>query len=415
MKRSLLVVVSLVSLAALTSAQGQQPASGERPCSGGALDPTCAKIGTPAVPLPEGPIILDTAEQPRIRVVVITKALSRPWSVAFLPDGSLLVTELPGRLRIIRDGKLDSQPIAGVPTVRAGGLAGLMDVALHPKFAENRLLYLTYSKPGDQRQYTIALARARFDGKSLLDLRDIYVVSPMHTGASRLAFGRDGMLYMTSAGYSGKRAQDPNDAAGKVLRLRDDGTVPPDNPFAGRPGHRPEIYTMGHRSNLGLAVHPETGALWTTEHGPNGGDEINILAPGKNYGWPLVSYGRMYDGPRQSEVPWQAAFEQPFIFWVPSIAPTGITFYTGDKFPAWKGNAFVGGMRTGELPRTGRVERIAFNSRGEEMRRESLLLELKKRIRDVRQGPDGFLYVLTEDDMGGDGGEGALLRIEPAQ
>ena len=197
MTRSLLVLVSLVSVCAIGSAQGQQPAA-ERPCSKGALDPTCAKIGTPAVPLPDGPIVLDTAEQPRIRVVVITKALSRPWSVAFLPDGSMLITELPGRLRVIRDGKLDPQPVAGVPAVRAGGLAGLMDVALHPRFAENRLLYLTYSKPGDQRQYTIALARARFDGKSLLDLRDIYVVEPMHTGASRVAFDKDGMLYMLS-------------------------------------------------------------------------------------------------------------------------------------------------------------------------------------------------------------------------
>jgi glucose/arabinose dehydrogenase len=409
-----LVLLALVSLVAAASAQERPSSAGERPCSRGALDPSCGKIGIPAVPLPAEPQVFDTAEQHKIRVVVVTRELSHPWSLAFLPDGNMLVTERPGRLRIIRKGRLDPEPISGVPRVHAVRLAGLMDVALHPRFAENKLLYLTYSKPLEKGQFTIAMARARFDGASLVDFRDIYVVEPMHTGASRLAFGRDDMLYMTTAGYSGKRAQDPGDAAGKVLRLRDDGSVPPDNPFVGRPGHRPEVFTMGHRSNLGLTVHPETGALWTTEHGPNGGDEINVLVQGRNYGWPVVSYGRTYPGPRQSEVPWQASFEQPFIFWVPSIAPTGITFYTGDRFPAWKGNVFVGGMRTGELPRTGRLERIAFNSRGEEMRRESLLTELKKRVRDVRQGPDGLLYVLVEDNSGVDADEGALLRIEPA-
>jgi glucose/arabinose dehydrogenase len=368
------------------------------------------------VPLPAAPLVLDTAEQHRIRVVVMTKELKNPWAVAFLPSGDILVTERPGRLRIVRNGKLDPQPIPGVPPVYYRGLAGLMDVVLHPRFAENQLLYLTYDKPLEKNNYTIAMARARFDGKALVDVKELYVVEPMHTGASRVAFGKDGMLYMTVAGYSGKRAQDPNDSAGKVLRLKDDGTVPADNPFANRPGHKPEIFTMGHRSNLGLAMNPATGAMWTTEHGPNGGDEINVLEPGRNYGWPVVSYGRTYPGPRQSEIPWQAAFEQPFIFWTPSIAPTGITFYTGDRFPAWKGNAFVGGMRTGEINRTGFIERIAFNARGEEMRREALLTELKKRIRDVRQGPDGFLYVLVEDNMGAaDVDEGGLLRIEPAE
>ena len=410
-----LLVGALAMMVAVTSAQQRPPAAepGARPCGNGALDPTCGRIGTPAVPLPSGPTVFETVEA-KIRVVVITKELSHPWSLAFLPDGDMLVTERPGRLRIIRRGTLDPQPIGGVPRVHAMGLAGLLDIALHPRYAENKLVYLTYSKPLESGRFTTALARARFDGTSLLDLRDIFVEEPSGGGASRIAFGKDGTLFMTTAAAGGKRAQDPNDVAGKVLRLRDDGGIPNDNPFVGRAGHRGEVYSLGHRSNVGLAVHPDTGAVWTTENGPNGGDEINIVLPGRNYGWPTVSYGRTYEGPRVSEVPWRVAFEQPIIFWVPSIAPTGIAFYTGDRFPGWKGNVFVGGLRTGEIPRTGHIERIAFNARGEEMRRESLLLEFKKRIRDVRQGPDGLLYVLAEDEPTANTGEGAVLRIEPA-
>jgi glucose/arabinose dehydrogenase len=360
-------------------------------------------------------MIFDTAEQHKLRVVVVTKELTHPWSLAFLPDGGMLVTERPGRLRMIRNGTLDPRPISGVPPVHAVGLLGLLDIALHPRFAENKLLYLSYTKPVEGGRPTTALARARLDGSSLVDVRDIFVTEPGASGASRIAFGKDGTLYMTIAGAGGQRAQDPNDPAGKVLRFKDDGTVPADNPFVGRAGYRPEIYTLGHRSNVGLAVHPETGVVWTTENGPNGGDEINVLQPGRNYGWPVVSYGRTYPGPRVSEVPWQTGMEQPFIFWVPSIAVTGITFYTGDQFPTWKGSVFVGGLRTGEVNRTGHVERITFNARGDDLRRESLLTELKKRIRDVRQGPDGLLYVLAEDDATGDTGEGALLRLEPAK
>jgi glucose/arabinose dehydrogenase len=289
-----------------------------------------------------------------------------------------------------------------------------MDIALHPQFAENKLLYLSYLKPLGEGRFTPALARGWFDGRSLTDLRDIFVVAPPAGGAARIAFGLDGTLYLTIGGARGERAQDPNDLAGKVLRLHDDGRIPNDNPFVGLAGHRPEIYSLGHRSNVGLAVHPETGTVWTTEHGPQGGDEINVLLPGRNYGWPIVSYGRTYEGPRVSEIPWRENMEQPLVFWVPSIAVTGITFYTGNRFPAWKGNVFVGGLQRGRISRTGRVERIVFNGRGEELRRESLLTELKKRVRDVRQGPDGFLYVLVEDDAGGEtGGETALLRVEP--
>jgi len=409
------MVGGLTLMVAALSAQQTPPAAGPgtRACAGGALDPSCRAIGTPAVPLPAGPTVFETAEQ-KIRVVVVTKELAHPWSLAFLPDGDMLVTERPGRLRIVRHGVLDPQPVGGVPTVRAVGLSGLLDVALHPRYAENKLVYLTYSKPTGDNRSTTALARGRFDGKALVDLRDIFVVEPGAGGASRIAFGKDGTIFMTVAGAGGQRAQDPNDPAGKVLRLRDDGSVPGDNPFVGRPEHRPEVYSLGHRSNVGLAVHPDTGAVWTTENGPNGGDEINIVLPGRNYGWPIVSYGRAYEGPRVSEVPWRLSMEQPIIFWVPSIAVTGIAFYTGDRFPAWKGNVFVGGLRTGEIPRTGHIERIAFNARGEEMRRESLLDAFHKRIRDVRQGPDGFLYVLAEDEPTADTGEGALLRIEPA-
>jgi glucose/arabinose dehydrogenase len=196
--------------------------------------------------------------------------------------------------------------------------------------------------------------------------------------------------------------------AGKVLRLKDDGTVPPDNPFVGRSNARPEIFTLGHRNMLGLAVHPDTGAIWESENGPNGGDEINVLLPGRNYGWPIVNYGRFYLGPRVNKHAWQEGMEDPLVFWVPAIATSGLTFYTGDRFPQWKGSVFAGGMRQGEVPRSGHLERIDFNDKWEELHRESLFWELRQRIRDVRQGPDGLLYVLTAEN------DGALIRIEPA-
>lgn len=393
-------LVIAVAIAAASAGSAQQRA---RP----------APIGVPPTPLGNGPFIFDTAEQHKIRVVVVTKGLSHPWSLAFLPDGNMLVTERPGRLRIIRDGVLDPQPIGGAPKVHAVRLSGLMDIALHPKFAENKLIYLTYTKDMEKGMVATALARARLEGGTLADVREIFVAQPSWDGAggsaSRIVFGRDGMLYMTTGASNGNGAQDPNSHMGKVLRLRDDGTAPDDNPFVGRPGYKPEIYSMGHRNQLGLAIDPETGALWSNENGPNGGDEINIILPGRNYGWPVVSFGRTYEGPRVSENPWREGMEMPLVFWVPSIAVSGMAFYTGDRFPAWKGNVFVGGMRTGEIPGTGHMERVVFNGKREEIRRESLLTELRQRIRDVRQGPDGFLYVLTDEDPG------AVLRVEPAQ
>jgi glucose/arabinose dehydrogenase len=376
------------------------------------------KLNIPVAPtglahraLPDHPVEFDTAEGQKIRVVVVTKALEYPWSAAFLPDGSMLVTERPGRLRIIRKGVLDSKPIGGGPASywvaesgAPGAVHGYMDIALHPHFAENHLLYLTYTKPLDGGKRTTAIARGRLDGSALTDVKDVFVLD--EAGTSRIAFGKDGMLYLTT---TGKDPQDPNTLGGKVLRLRDDGSVPPDNPFVGQAGHRPEVYTLGHRSALGLALNPGSGEMWQNENGPNGGDEINILKPGRNYGWPLVSYGRTYQGPWQVSPPGHVGFEAPVVIWVPAIAVSGMTFYTGDKFPKWKGDVFVGSLRTGEIPGTGHLERILFNEKMEELRREALLREFRQRIRDVRQGPDGLLYVLTDEK------EGAVLRIEPAE
>ena len=364
---------------------------------------------------PKGPWIVQTSgPRTKIRVSVITEGLSHPWSIAFLPDGGMLITERAGRLRIVHDGVLDPQPVAGVPAVRATFLAGLLDVALHPNFAANGFVYLTYSKPGENGA-TTALARGRWTHGELVGVRDLFVADAWSRSnsnpGSRLAWGRDGMLYMT-IGDRGEadaaRAQNLRDHVGKVVRLRDDGTVPSDNPFVGKGEYRPEIYSYGHRSPEGLPVHPQTGALWETEQGPNGGDEVNIVVGGHNYGWPLVSYGRTYTGPRVSEHTWREGVDEPLLVWVPSIATPGMTFYTGDRLPGWKDNLFVGGLRMGEINGTGHLERIVLNENGEELLREILLGELKQRIRDVRQGPDGLLYVLTDEE------QGMLLKIEPA-
>jgi aldose sugar dehydrogenase len=396
---SVVRLVLAIALAMGASATAQQP------------------IGVARVPLGDGPWVFDTAEQHTVRAVVVTKGLANPWSLAFLPNGDMLVTERAGRLRIIRNGVLDPAPVGGVPESRMQRLGGLMDIVLHPRFAENQWVYLTYSKPGDavlqKGLIATALARGRWDGTALTNVKELFVVEPWWDGsggaASRLAFGRDGMLYMTTGASVAnmKDAQDPSHHKGKVLRLRDDGSVPPDNPFVGRAGYKPEIYSLGHRNQLGLAVDPRTGAVWSNENGPNGGDEINVILPGRNYGWPGVSLGRSYEGP------WQGAFakegiEPPLVYWTPAIAVSGMAFYSGDRFPAWKGNVFVGALRFGEIAGTGHLQRIAFNAKGEETRREMLLTDLRQRIRDVRQGPDGLMYLLTDENPG------ALLRLEPA-
>ena len=374
--------------------------------------------GVPALPPPAGPVVLNTAEVPRIRVVPIAHGLSHPWGLAFRQNGDILVTERDkGTLRVIRNGQLLDESIPGVPEVFAGSdRAGLMDIALHPD--DDRIVYLTYSKTVDRDGtpgVTVALARGRLDAGALTEVRDIFVADGQDRGiaASRVVFAPDGTLFMSVGGSyvfadTGAYAQDPSTHFGKLMHLNDDGTVADGNPFVGNPDYLPEIYSMGHRNQLGLAFHPETGDLWATENGPQGGDEANIIRPGVNYGWPVASYSREYSGVRVTDTPWLAEFEQPEVLWWPSIAPSGLTFYTGEHFPAWQGNLFVGSMMVGRMQRTGHLERIGFNRRGEEIRREWLLTELKQRIRDVRQGPDGYLYVLTEED------DGVLLRIQPA-
>jgi glucose/arabinose dehydrogenase len=362
-----------------------------------------APQGLTVPPLPGAPVHYETAEGQDIRVSVVARGLTQPWSMAFLPGGDILVTERGGALRVIRNGSLDPSPVPGLPQVRVARLAGLHDIVRHPDFAANGYLYFSYNRPdGDAAR--LVVGRARFDGEALVDVGEVFVAAAGISSSSRLAFDHDGLLYVSVGGGD---AQDPMSQGGKVLRLRDDGAVPDDNPFVGRAGYLPEIYTLGHRNTLGLAVHPGTGEVWQNENGPNGGDEINVLRPGANYGWPLISLGRTYPGPRQSVEFSREGFENPIVYWTPSIAVSGMAFYTGDALPKWTGDVFVGALRTGEIPGTGHLQRILFNEEMQELRRESLLVDLRQRIRDVRQGPDGLLYVLTGED------DGALLRIEP--
>jgi glucose/arabinose dehydrogenase len=367
--------------------------------------------------LDAGPWAFSTA-QARVRVNVVARGLVHPWSLAFLPNGDALVTERPGRLRVVRRGALDPKPVAGTPTVYAQGQGGLLDVALHPGFATNGLVYLAYAKPGDGPvANTTAVARGRFDGSALVDVTDIFVADAWRTGGAltdgghggRLAFDRTGHLFLTVGDRNLKgaenRAQDLGSHMGKVLRLNDDGSVPRDNPFVGTSGARPEIFTLGHRNPQGLAVHPDTNAVWLNEHGPQGGDELNVLEPGGNYGWPLVSYGLDYDGHAMAQVPWAADKVSPLVFFSPAIAPSGLAFYTGSAFPAWRGSVFMGAM--GRVA-AGHLNRQVFTALGP-IGGEVLLGELKQRIRDVRVGPDGFLYLLTEAE------DGVLLKVEPAR
>ena len=423
MMKTIALAVSLCAVAsAVVLAQKQYPYPPVRDQRGAIpAGPRVGPWNSPA--LGDGPFLFDSYEQRGLRAVVVTKGLSHPWSLAFLPDGSILITERQGRLRIVRNGTLDPTPVAGIPAVVSlGTMAGLMDIALHPNFAQNKWIYISYHKPMgtaksvEGRDAPIAsnsILRGTWDGKALTDVRDIFVADDIDMEASRITFGPDGLLYMgiggpgTGSKISMDRAQGTNDLAGKILRMTDAGGVPPDNPFVGKTCYKPYIFSLGHRVQLGLAFNPYTNELWETENGPNGGDEMNIIKPGRNYGWPIVSYGRDYNGPRMS--PMLPGLEDPIVYWVPSIAPSGLTFYTGDRFPGWKRNVFVGGMREGEIARSGQIQRIVFNDKWEEMRREPLLRDLHQRVRDIRQGPDGLLYVLTEEDAA------ALIRIEPAQ
>ena len=413
MNRLPLVAAGVLIVAAIASAQqppaGRQGAAGR---AGGAPPGPPPPQGIPRDPLGDGPWTYRVAEGVRLKVSVVTKGLQNPWNLVFMPDGSMLVTERPGRLRVIRNGVLDPAPVAGLPAIGAQRLGGLQDIALHPKFAENKLLYFTYSKTDGKGMIMSALGRGRLEGSTLSDVKELIAAEPWWNGAggaaSRVAFDRDGMLFWaTGSTPDSRESQEPGSLRGKVLRLKDDGTPAAGNPFAGKPGYRPEIYSMGHRNQLGLAIHPVSGALWSAEHGPNGGDELNIILPGRNYGWPDVSLGRDYPGP------WRGAFEKdgverPIVYWMPSIAVSDLLFYTGDRFPQWKGNALVGAMRYGEIANTGHMQRIVFNAQGDEIRREMLLTELRQRVRAVKQGPDGSIYLLTEE------AQGALLRLEPA-
>jgi glucose/arabinose dehydrogenase len=294
---------------------------------------------------------------------------------------------------------------------RGAGLSGT-DLALHPDFERNHAVYISYTKPLDEKRNTLAVARAIWDGKGFSETRDIFVGEGSVGGP--IVFGGDGMLYVAHGGSGGgggggreSATQRLDTLGGKILRLTDEGKVPPDNPFVGRAAARPEIFTMGHRTFLRMAKHPLTGAIWQIENGPNGGDEVNILAPGANYGWPLISLGRTYGGPWQGPFT-KEGFRDPIIYWMPAIAVSSITFYTGDKLPKWKGDVFVSGMRYGEIPGTGQLHRILINKNLEELRREPLLVDLRRRIRDVKQGRDGLLYLLTDE------ADGVMLRIEPA-
>lgn len=377
-----------------------------------------AQAQPPGFPLGDGPWELDTYEPvTRIKVSVVTKGLTHPWGLAFLPNGDMLVSERRGTLRVIRGGVLDPEPLPGMPEVAEASSGGLMDIALHPDFASNGWVYFTYAKPGEpppgaDYHATTALGRARFDGTTLSDVEDVLVPEAWSTApgghGARILFAPDGTLFMTQPHRREiEEAQDTTNHLGTILRIDDEGGVPADNPFVGREGFLPEIYSYGHRVSEGLAFHPDTGALWATEHGPLGGDELNLIVPGGNYGWPLVTYGRDYDGTKVSDRPWREDLLSPELVWVPSIATSGLMFYTGDRFPQWRGNVFVGALMHARMPGTGHIERIVFNENGEQ-RREWLLGELQQRIRDVKQGPDGLLYVLTEEE------DAALLVIEPA-
>jgi glucose/arabinose dehydrogenase len=330
--------------------------------------------------------------------------------MAFLPSSDILVTERPSaQLRIVRNGVLDPQPITGVPDISGGG--ELMGLAVHPRFAETGWVYLGYTKPAQRGRRGVGLARGRLEGMALTDVRELFAAEEQGGGPAPglpLVFGPDGYLYFGVGGANDEIAQRGDSYYGKVLRFNDDGSVP-ENPFAGREGFKPELYTIGHRNMIGLTVHPVTGAIWQNENGPLGGDEVNILKPGANYGWPLVSYGRDYSGAPVSDKRTGEGLEDPVLFWVPSIAISGMTFYTGDRFPRWRNNLFVGGLQFGRIPRTGQMQRIVFNDNWQEIRREALFVDLRQRIRDVTQGPDGLLYVLTDER------DGALLKLEPVQ
>ncbi len=345
-----------------------------------------------------------TESDQRFRYEIITNELEHPWGMALLPDGNILVTERPGRLRMIRKGKLDPAPISGLPDIIEMGQGGLLDIILHPGYEQNGWIYFTYAG-GSRWQAGTHVARARLQGHGLVDLQILFAMQRLtgrgqHFG-SRLVFDREGYLYFT-IGDRGEmdRAQDPRDHAGSVIRLHDDGSIPADNPYHRNPALLPEIFSYGHRNPQGMTRHPETGEIWLHEHGPQGGDELNRVAAGRNYGWPVITYGVNYGtGTRIGEGTHKAGMEQPVHYWVPSIAPSGMSFYQGQRFPGWDGDLLVGALKFQQL--------VRLHMDGPRVTAETRYLggELG-RIRDVRQGPDGTIYLLT------DAADGKLVRLD---
>lgn len=348
------------------------------------------------------------SEKHSFRIVPLLAGLENPWSIAFLPDGRMLVTERAGRLRLVtQDFKLDPKPIDGLPEVIANGQGGLFDVVLHPQHAQNGWIYWAYNAPGTGGWGT-ALARGKLQGQRMTEVQVLFSMQPKtrsaHHFGGRIVFDAAGMVYLTLGDRGDKdRAQKLNDHAGSVIRLHDDGRVPNDNPFVQRAGALPEKWTLGHRNMQGAAINPQTGELWTHEHGPQGGDEVNVIRPGLNYGWPVVTYGVNYGlGTKIGEGQSKPGMVQPLQVWVPSIAPSGMAFVSGSQFPQWRGSMLVGALRGQML--------VRLTLEGDKVLSEERLFQGRPgRIRDVRMGPDGFVYLLTDDP------QGALLRLEPAK
>lgn len=377
------------------------------------------KSANPAAPwepaeLGKGPFNEQSWAVRNFRVEVVATGLTAPRDIEVLPSGDILITEGAGALRLFRGGKLLQDPVPGTPKVVARGtMAGLQDIALHPNFKQNHLIYISYHKPVWGDLGTNSIWRGVWTGDSIRDGKDIFVAGDVDMEVSALEFGSDGKLYMSMGGPgTGQeeaviRPQHMDDFAGKVIRLNDDGSVPRENPFVGVKGAKPAIYTLGHRDLMSFARNPDTGELWASEMGPNGGDEINIIRAGRNYGWPVVSDGRWYYGDYVSRSPYKEGMTRPYIAFVPSPSLSGMMFYTGKAFPGWQGSLFVGSLRWGESPRTGHLLRISFNAKWQELHREMILTDLHQRIRDVAQDADGLIYVVTGENPA------ALLRLEP--
>jgi glucose/arabinose dehydrogenase len=369
------------------------------------------------------PLTLQAGRQ-KIRVALVADGVTAPWDIVFVPGTTdLLVSESNGKLRMIQGGKLLPEPVWTPPSPTGNDI--LHGVVVHPDFATNKLVYVSYMK-GDEMRQTLGISRGRLDGAKLVDAKEIFVADAWENArmayTGRMEFGPDKTLYV-SVGDRDRlccgpqdddsirlRAQSLADHTGKILRLKDDGTAPADNPFVGRAGARPEIFTYGHRNSYGLRFHPVTGELWQMEIGPQGGDEVNILKPGANYGWPLVSQGRNYSGTLVSDQAWhREGMEQPVIFWTPQISPAAMAFYTGDQFPQWKNSLIIGAL-SGQ-----HVELMPFNDAGEPLRRVEFLGELGVRFRDVEIGPDGYIYFSTEVRYGSGRPDGAVIRLEPGE